>query len=1357
MSNFDSFDQGSLTPTWIRCLQDEVMGRRANPVAKPALLATLVGRIAPACGAQDVSLDDALSKAYDAILGSSRNLKTPGRISQPLYQLSRQSAVSSDEQDTKLWTLTDNGQPSVVGRASAKTFEELRDAASHLTWNPDLVEALESQIARQLILEWLQDALEKDGTGPCRRLARAVAELSSFTDSEESVGDILSGSASVARPASSPPISGERPFAAEVEPTSGLNTARKWIAALLQRNECQQPDGRPLFAYRCTIAEFEQAREICCSVGDWRRVGRNAGPTAALFCIYAAEWWRRYHVGGAWRWQDILLSAGWDSTIPTPALYDVVESGLQHWRRKILQVGGGRGFLVTLACEGGLPLQLLQSQQAKLRRYFNALLREFRYAGLAGSEPQELAERVSNHLPKSLQQEVVFALAGDLIGKIWQFQTEIGSVADPIRALDRQKPDWRSRLPLELEDETATALLNNLVVDASRLINRQRAAFSMARQMQRVEDGWTLYGELRAPQRVEEEELRLQIPAVQDYLPERFELELDSAGANSGLFAQALRVGVGVDGSTRYLIEKIPNRGAVAGADVCEAIALLARRRGRPLGEVEVHGGGALGGTPWAFVPSATDSEVLEFIGEGSSRTRHAEVYVALPDEWTIRVEGDSSLESVGRINAPAREVWRAGGQIISESPLGDLVIITTAASEEESAEYRLHGPQEYWAKGGNPVYRGFPSLWAQPHEGLAHRVGSEDIEWKPRGSGADWRSTAQGCRGAVALRYATAGKLRYSTRVNVLPADARLEFQPDPNGRSGAIKLIGFENPEVAIEPGAAVRMDRERDSEQDHLTLKFEPTGRAPENIDIALRWPNGGAIELTLPFPYRYGRFVEPDGTSAPRTTTVSLDRAARMIASAVDVTPGARFHVAGTLVADDVLAKEAKRAGFEHLMTPRALGRHEVALRDLLPQIEQAFAITSDLDALIRLTIRGQAGAFSSRELHIARYEWSLERDESASQVHVTAEDMAVVTEAGFANVKVVAHPLWDPNAESIPLAACGTGRWEFIESQFAPGPWLITAWEGRWCKSRPLLWPVSGQGPEDATLDGADSIAEAVLIADPTERAARFDAVVTKLAENIDDEGWRSIHAYANSYRDFPKTAIDVFAALARNQRAAAMALMSANGDTFMAVWTSLAGLSFSWALVPPRIWIEAAARLVAPVSSLPSFRSLGRTILGEFFERAPAQQPHLADVCALIESKVLDDSVERDCTMSMADLEQAESDAIRSLVDERWEPGPTIKNYEYEFGPIPVSFRQLWRQQPQGVGFREPFLNAPVARAIAGALGAPVSRETLHEMRKLRDFEPDAFDRLHRIAYSLALEMIEQHLPELLRLEPSSE
>lgn len=188
-------------------------------------------------------------------------------------------------------------------------------------------------------------------------------------------------------------------------------------------------DGRPLYAYKLRDGEYERLKVAVRE--QMPGAGRDDRRFAAMFCVYAAETFRRRHAGGPWTWETVLDGIG-----PTPnyqAICVWVEQGLQHFKRPLLRSrSGDREFLVTLACEGGLPLRLLHKENAHLSRYFRELLTAYhRERHTPGCDATDIARQVAaRYLPASLRHDVVFKLSGDLIQSIVQLQEQVGDATD---------------------------------------------------------------------------------------------------------------------------------------------------------------------------------------------------------------------------------------------------------------------------------------------------------------------------------------------------------------------------------------------------------------------------------------------------------------------------------------------------------------------------------------------------------------------------------------------------------------------------------------------------------------------------------------------------------------------------------------------------------------------------------------------------------------------------------------------------------------------------------------------------------------------------------------------------------------
>ncbi|HHO54719.1 MAG TPA: hypothetical protein ENK18_28565, partial [Deltaproteobacteria bacterium] len=145
------------------------------------------------------------------------------------------------------------------------------------------------------------------------------------------------------------------------------------------------PDGREIYRYRLPDERYHELRRY---LRESLRsgLGSTSRENQALFCVFSAEWWRREHECGPWSWEGIRGALGLGGE-PYTAIARAAESGLDLLKRPVLRSErGDRRWLVTLACEGGLPLRRLDVEGARLRAYFRDVLEHLEALGMTGGE-----------------------------------------------------------------------------------------------------------------------------------------------------------------------------------------------------------------------------------------------------------------------------------------------------------------------------------------------------------------------------------------------------------------------------------------------------------------------------------------------------------------------------------------------------------------------------------------------------------------------------------------------------------------------------------------------------------------------------------------------------------------------------------------------------------------------------------------------------------------------------------------------------------------------------------------------------------------------------------------------------------
>ena len=400
------------------------------------------------------------------------------------------------------------------------------------------------------------------------------------------------------------------------------------------------PDGRPLYAYRLTQRQFDRTRE---SLRREIALGRYqlAPDDAALLCLYGAEWWRRKHVHGPWSWHGIRcdLEIDW----PYQRLIDEVARGLGRLHRPILMVNQMHRYLATLACEGGLPLRRLEASGANIRAYFRALIEHGVQLGFATNEGEQpwvaAAEQRAGLLPLTVRHPVVYQLAGRLIHAVWELREVLGEPGpNPIRALDAHAADWRDRLPLQLDDGPANALLRGLVTDLAQVVRGERGRVRFVTQLLARGDRVSLVRSLVAPALISRQAARDAFGELPD--GQRFIVRAESEDGD-GLRLGAMRSA----GDAGWHWQPAEGSRLEAGAAAGRTTVTLASRSHGIAGPIALEGGTGLGEWPWVF--RQVEHGEWELIATASVRRRESELVVALPVGWREDV-GD--VDAIGAV-----------------------------------------------------------------------------------------------------------------------------------------------------------------------------------------------------------------------------------------------------------------------------------------------------------------------------------------------------------------------------------------------------------------------------------------------------------------------------------------------------------------------------------------------------------------------------------------------------------------------------------------------------------------------------------------------------------------------------------
>ena len=477
-----------------------------------------------------------------------------------------------------------------------------------------------------------------------------------------------------------------------------------------------KPDGRPLYAYKMRDATYAELKDLSRQLILQDQKGKSDPSLARVFCLYAAETFCREHADGPWAWETVFKPLGVEEP-SRPKIYDWVEKGLERWSRPLLRDSSGdRQFLVSIACEGGLPLQLLQREGAHLTQFFRSVLEHYYRMGQGGFSVAEASARQQAHrLPRSLRQEPVFHLAGALIAKIADLQPHVGSTSDPLAALDQLVPDWRRDLPLRLDDQVAEALLTGLMHCSTELAQEATARIGWRGRLRESGVGWRLEKRMDFPERPTAEQVATWIDVSGHNRP-RWRLLLHSSLGTEAVAWLTLLQGEG--NSARYRREWLrPGGVTLVGAAVRQSHCLSLHDGQREYPLAKVRNADPWGDAPWVFIERGASGE-REWLTEGSARTRSEQAWVLAMSGLVPSCEGTGVCECVGSIPELDRVVYRVGGEVDFLTPQHDRFRIVCRADGDSEETFVVEGACVPQALQQRPLYRGLLRIQALDPDG---------------------------------------------------------------------------------------------------------------------------------------------------------------------------------------------------------------------------------------------------------------------------------------------------------------------------------------------------------------------------------------------------------------------------------------------------------------------------------------------------------------------------------------------------------------------------------------------------------------------------------------------------------------
>ena len=616
----------------------------------------------------------------------------------------------------------------------------------------------------------------------------------------------------------------------------------EWVNKLLNRHGLTKPDGRPLYQYRVTDEEYLELQELLkLSVQmGFSNVSRMLSWDIAIV-IYSAEWWRRYYAG-QWSWEGIFGSIGLPlDEITIGRRNQFVELGLQRWNRDVRRLQGRRQFLGTIATEGGLPLNQLAEGGGWLKAILKPVIKKHLSRNL---EIDLLIENYQDVIPSSYRSAEVKQILEDMVGAIVDLRKshQLEEKSEPISWLDANVKQWRGHFPLPIGDETANALLIELVNVAARSKTEKGddgLLFQVERFFTSVDHESEMQARLDAPAFVPIKRLNVDSG---DQVPGRVEFELESDDGISRFWCRGIK--------TTYRHEetiKISTRSIqLKGQDALKGYKVVVKSFGEKITQLPITDGERLDiDIPWLFKES--DGR-FNLHGIASQSIKADKTVVYIPDRFDQdRVAESTEITKIIPIYEGA--LYKLAGQIICSDQLEKYKLKTN--DEESAINYQIKGMLLLRDSIPAQIYIGAPSVdKLNTITGHVSRIPSDKLLGKPIGVDSPWRAMRPNDVGVFELRVIDAdGSIAYRRKVGILPEDFCYTLQPDKTIKNkGSISIGISEENAISVDGENCVSNVKQGAGVLVELSTAEIP----PQSIKVYIL-PRGHKNELVLSLPY------------------------------------------------------------------------------------------------------------------------------------------------------------------------------------------------------------------------------------------------------------------------------------------------------------------------------------------------------------------------------------------------------------------------------------------------------------------------------------------------------------------------
>ncbi len=933
-----------------------------------------------------------------------------------------------------------------------------------------------------------------------------------------------------------------------------VNPLKAWLTELfLDRfftkdfSGTKGPSGKPLFTYQIKSHEFQSLCEV---LKLHRKLAFHADYKkywAACFCLYVAEFYRREYnaTDGGWSWAPFEGRLECDFSPQQHA--ELVEQGLNYWKRPIRYRGRGRDLLGSLFCEGGLPWLLVKSKSHGFGRTVNHGLKNFHSNQAALRTTSDLVAEYESYLPQSFQTLETRQLLAGIVEQLIYLADHypLKNEEDPAEYLDNHNPGWCSEFPIPLDEDNARKLINEWLKTAGKKSVQEGRVFICRHQLLGELSDWRILTQLTLAQNTT---FKVNLSKLNST---RFELGfyegdrlLAKGGAIYGQIVDEDSISVRFS-STLISLER---------RDICQPVSLQLLENGHQVHTIHFdHSALDYDDQPLIFEPIA---DQWWYAADASVSLASDKARFRLPSSFKF-INGNSKELAIDKDGCS----WFEINDDVRFGSGSNIYTIGLNKPIEATHKPNLVGIIAPYISKPSLVFLGWPQIEIPAEQNVSFGSLEHFIDGKPMSSVSESERI-----GLVRYRVKNIRNETFLQRkFGVLPKGFGLSLLPAINNNPASLVVNKYKGLRLkAVSQDLSVNIE---DTDQSFVFSLKPKSEIIPTTFDVEVSGGNCEPLILRLPYPYQGARLIASNGLPVKKTELILDELIGMRIALSSGLNHGEKFFLRMKLIRNsEYLPKR------QYVIS---VGEAPVIvnLYSYQNDIAQMLGAVGHQDAHIIFTIETTQTLLT---LNIRRYNGS---------VSWIGNSLFSVNEINSTRIKedakVAAMLLSDPKHEPVFLnqnksQGVETNCFSISQDMEGKGPWLIYPELDSGTLFRPVFW-TSQKLNIESSENNINSLQAATQAFHPQKLPHVIDEQITKMAQDLNHSGWQFLSDLKNNFNHLPLSSFESWLALSRNPETLAIAVFKLEFDEAFCcrVHDELAVI---WECIPLPVWAEVYVR-----------------------------------------------------------------------------------------------------------------------------------------------------------------------------------